>query len=171
MAGPTLYVIPLSEAHIESLDAFDCGTEPWAADQNDFIRNEAIEDQHRNLNRTYLFQDENGNCAGFVTVLASQVKVEHTGLSRREVRYGVAPALLVGRLAVDKPYQGQEIAPYLMAWVRRLARNLPIGCRFLALHVEQENKRAIRFYEKEEFFMPPNYEPEKKQRLMLYDLH
>ena len=170
MAEPTLYVIPLSEAHTESLDAFDCGSEPWAADQNDFIRNEALEDQHRNLNKTYLFQDEAENCAGFVTILASLVEVEHTGLSRREVRYPVAPALLVGRFAVHKPCQGQGVAPYLMAWVRRLARSLPIGCRFLALHVEQENKRAIRFYEKEEFFMPPNYEPEKRQRLMLFDL-
>ncbi len=170
VAGPTLYVIPLSEAHTESLNDFDCGSEPWAADQNDFIRNDALEDQHRNLNRTYLFQNEAGNCAGFVTVLASLVEVEHTGLSGREVRYPAAPALLVGRFAVHKSYQGQGVAPYLMAWVRRLARNLPIGCRFLALHVEPENERAIRFYDKEGFITPPTHEPEKRLRLMLYDL-
>jgi len=171
VSSPTLFVIPLSEADAERVAAFDCGSEPWEADLNDFIKNDALADQHKKLSRTYLFHDEAGDCAGFVTVLASAVKVKATGMTRSELRYTDVPALLIGRLAVQDKRKGQNVAPYMMAWVRRQARSLPVGCRFLALHVDRENQRAIRFYEKQGFIhTPPDYEPERQQRLMLYDL-
>jgi ribosomal protein S18 acetylase RimI-like enzyme len=40
----------------------------------------------------------------------------------------------------------------MLVWVVDLALTLPVPCRFLALHVDEQNGAAIRFYERHQFF-------------------
>ena len=85
--------------------------------------------------------------------------------------YPAIPALLLGRFGVDQRFQGQGYGTVIMRWIKEAARTAPFGCRFVALHVENENAKAISFYQREGFLMTPVKIGRKKYKsLMLYDL-
>ena len=84
--------------------------------------------------------------------------------------YPLAPAMLIGRLGVDRPHQGKGIGKYMMSWLRDLARGLPVGCRFVVLDVDLRNERALSFYRGEGFFIPPHLAPRGHSQTMVFDL-
>jgi GNAT superfamily N-acetyltransferase len=173
---PELFWDLLSPDHGEYVASFDCGSQPWDVDLNDFVSNDALRDQELSLSRTYLFfSDQNASqlCVAFVTVLATAIKREEwrllARLSKEKIAYPVVPALLIGRLAVRADMQGQRIGSQILAWVRDLASELRIGCRLLAVQVDQVNQRAVKFYEREGFAAAP-VKGGKSLRTMLFDL-
>jgi GNAT superfamily N-acetyltransferase len=173
---PGLFYDLLSPDHSEYFASFDCGSQPWEVDLNDFVSNDALRDQGLSLSRTYLFfSDQNANqlCVAFVTVLATAIKREEWSLlaklSKEKIAYRLVPALLIGRLAVRADIQGQRIGSQILAWVRDLASELRIGCRLLAVQVDKANEGAIQFYEREGFAAAP-VKGDKSLRTMLFDL-
>jgi hypothetical protein len=65
-------------------------------------------------------------------------------------------------------YQNQRYGETIVRWVRDLARELPIGCRFLAVQVQRGNGGALRFYDRLGFKAPDR--SERRDTLLLYDL-
>lgn len=176
MATRDLYYDLLSHEHGQHVSSFDCGSQQWEIDLNGFIRDDALRDQERNLNRTYLFfagQDDEKVCAGFVTLLATAIERKKWSLlpklPKEEIAYKFVPAVLIGRLAVQRDMQGQRIGSKILAWVRDLASELRIGCRLLAVQVDEANEAAIRFYKREGLVTTP-VKGGKNLRTMLYDL-
>ncbi len=166
------FVTPLNDQH--DLASFSCGDDPWDIDLNEFLVENALTDQKERYNKTYLFLDEEHACVGFVTVLAGQTSTRESRLQalipfKKPPPYRYAPALHVGRIAVRDGLQRQGHGQYILRWVRHLARDLTIGCRFIALDVDERNADAIRFYEREGFIMISE-KPKKGMLLMLYDL-
>jgi GNAT superfamily N-acetyltransferase len=143
-------------------EGFCCGSDEWDEDLNDFLANDAVSQGERALNKTYVFTTE-GKTVAYVALAASQVKAPRRGT------YPFAPALLIGKLAVAEAYQSRGVGRQVLAWIRDLARRLPIGCRFLVVHVDIPNSEALRFYEREGFVCPPDMKGTQKQ-LMIYDL-
>ncbi len=156
---------PLTAADRSQLEDFDCGDEVM----NRFLKRWALTEQARRLSRTYLIRQPLP-CPGFLTMSAAQVAREWSGLPRRELRYPVASAMFIGRLGVDVRYQGSGLGRSLVRAARLLAFRLPIGCRFVALEVDEANSRAIGLYRSEGFWVPRGYEPDRGRLLMLYDL-
>ena len=154
----------LTPANLARCQEFCCGDDEWDMDLNDFLQNDALPQGEQRLNITYVFSAQ-GKSVAYVALAAGQVKKSDLG----ESDYPWAPALLIGKLAVDETYQGQRVGAQILGWIRDLARNLPIGCRFLVIHVDLSNSEALRFYEKEGFVRPPNMRAKEKQ-LMVYDL-
>ena len=168
MCAQQLFTALLSSVSQDQLADFTCGDESWAEELNDFLKNDAYQDHEQSLNRTHLFFTEDRVCIGFVTLLASQVRREEGGfLLKGDTSYPAIPAVLIGRFAVDESFQGSGYGEEIMAWTRNLARELPIGCRFLAVDVDKENEGAIRFYKREGFELVP---VKRKLRFLLYDL-
>ncbi len=151
----------LTRRALEEFSDFACGNEPWN-DLADFLLNDALDQQTSRHNRTYVFYAD-GNPAAYVTVSAESIKRE--GI---RAPYGNIPTVLIGRLAVDTRFQGKGIAQEIMAWVRSRATSLWLGCRFIAVHVETENTRAMNFYSKQGFIPHPYWQ--RNLKLMLYDL-
>lgn len=173
---PDLYYDILSHEYDEHVGSFDCGSQQWDVDLNDFISNDAFRDQGRNLSRTYLFftdRASQGVCAGFVTLLATAIERKAWSLlprlSKESIVYKFVPALLIGRLAVRRDMQGQRIGSQILVWVRDLASELRIGCRLLAVQVDKENVGAVNFYGREGFVAAP-VKGTKNLQTMLYDL-
>jgi GNAT superfamily N-acetyltransferase len=73
-------------------------------------------------------------------------------------------------LAVDRRNQQRGVGAAILGWVRDLADNLGVGCRFLALYCDERNHAARRFYRRHGFFEPPLPPEGYGERLMLYDL-
>ncbi len=148
--------------------SFSAGDEEWEADLRDFLLNDALRQSDGRFNVTHVFYTQQHEPVGFVSLSNAQVDRADAGL-RRQAPYAVVPALLVGRLAVDRQYQGRSYGRHVLGFVRKVAKSLPSGCRILALQVDVRNADAIRFYEREGFSRPP-IEPNRGMQWMFYDL-
>lgn len=123
------------ESNTNELDCTDQdGADPFGLQV--FIRDEALTYQEERLGVTYLvFHDS--DLVGFVTV--SMTCLSLADLREGEKVEGVRvpyPALLLGRLAVDKRLRGKGIGTLLCKFAIGLAVEISntIGCRYVALH-------------------------------------
>lgn len=174
---PGLYHAGLSAEDLDSFADFSCGEDKWDCDLNDFLKHNALEQQTARFNKTYVFysydQEQSLRPVAFVALSTSEVLKEGgRGLPSllRRAPYPSIPALLIGRLAVHEREQGKGFGLEIMAWIRNMALSLPVGCRFLALHVDQKNEAAIRFYCRHRFVEVPGVNVGPGMQLMLYDL-
>ncbi len=117
---------------------FDCtekdGSDPFGLQV--FITSEALNYQTERLGVTYLLFQEADPLA-FLTV--SMTNLLFTELDPPETVSNVRtpyPALLLGRIAVNKNSQTGGIGTFMCLWVIGLARELSarVGCRYVALH-------------------------------------
>lgn len=123
----------------------DCGEEEWETDVADFLRDDALDQQNRGLNKTYLVY-RNDAFVGFVSLVSSSIKPDDDE-DIPDVGYPDAPCLLVGRLGIQRDVQSQGIGSSILSWVRAEAVSARFGVRFVVLHVERTNRRARTFYQ------------------------
>lgn len=88
---------------------------------------------------------------GYYTLSATAVKLTDLPdqTARRLPRYPLIPATLLGRLAVDRRFQGKGYGRFLLAdALYRVARN---EIASFAVIVDAKDEAARRFYERESF--------------------
>ena len=169
---PALYYAELAQEDLAALPDFTCGNDEWDGYLNDFLKEDALEQAAARFNKTYTFYDDSGQLVAYAALSASEVRNQTARASPllTDAPYQRIPALLIGRLAVDERHQGSGFGSAILGWIEKTATLLPIGCRFLALHVDERNDAAIRFYVGYGFFRPPHIEVRDHLQLMLYDL-
>lgn len=123
-----------------------------------YLTDRALTNHVSDLARCYVCVDgESGRIVGFYTL--SAVAVEHADLPGRIRRNAPnpVPAVLLGRLAVDRKAQGTGLAPLLVrdAILSTLAAADRIGVRVLLVHALHE--RAAAFYEALGFRSSPTH--------------
>lgn len=129
---------PLTAEH--DLGAFDSGV----VSLDDWLRRRALHNQASGASRTYVACDDD-RIAGYYAVAASAVAPDAaTGRFRRNMPDPV-PVAVLGRLAVDKAYQGQGLGRALFrdAARRVLAAADSIGIRGMLVHAISEDARAF----------------------------
>lgn len=92
-----------------------------------------------------------GAVGGYYTLSATAVKLADLPdqTVRRLPRYPLVPATLLGRLAIDRRFQGKGYGRFLLAdALYRVARN---EIASFAVIVDAKNEAARRFYERESF--------------------
>ena len=92
-----------------------------------------------------------GAVGGYYTLSATAVKLADLPdqTVRRLPRYPLVPATLLGRLAVDRRFQGKGYGRFLLAdALYRVARN---EIASFAVIVDAKDEAARRFYERESF--------------------
>ncbi len=102
---------------------------------------------------------------GYYTLSATSVKLADLPdqTARRLPRYPLVPATLLGRLAVDRRFQGKGYGRFLLAdALYRVARN---EIASFAVIVDAKDEAARRFYERESF-LPFADQPMKLFRLV-----
>lgn len=130
--------------------AFDCG-EPVL---NDWLRRHALQNQKSGASSTYVVLDKM-RIVGYYTLAAGSVARETApGRIRRNVPDPV-PVVVLGRLAVDRAFQGQGLGRALLrdAVLRTLQAADIIGVRAILVHALSE--QAKRFYEEWGFAPSP----------------
>jgi len=133
----------LKLSSISRLEGFDCteadGTDPLGLQE--FIQREALVYQSERIGVTYLVL-HGKDVVAFITVSMNCLSVDELEKPEKiaEVSSRRYPALLLGRLGVDKRFRDQNVGTYLCLWVIGLARRISqfVGCRYVALHTLPE---------------------------------
>ena len=78
-------------------------------DMENFLRNEALDDQEKGLSRTYLFTGQEGDLLAYLSMCNDAIRLEFEERDNMELPYTTIPAIKVARLAVSSKYQGQGL--------------------------------------------------------------
>ena len=138
-------VAPLGGA--EDRKNFSCGVP--ALDR--YLHELATQDIRRRVSNCFVARDRGGTVAGFYTLAAtsfplSELSPEET---KRLPRYGMLPAGLIGRLAVDQRFRGRRLGGALIIdAIRRAAAADPA---IFALVVDAKDDAAVAFYQHLQF--------------------
>ena len=124
---------------------FQCGSEPL----NDYIRRYASQDARRNIARVFVATPENDpqHLAGFFTLSAGSVSCTSlpASLARKLPHYPV-PVALIGRLAVDKTFQGKGLGSILLADACQKVLQASAVLAVAGIIVDAKDDGAISFY-------------------------
>src|SRR5581483_8586988 len=107
----------------------------------------ALDQAARRYSTTYLFYDDASRPLAFVTLACSALDPFDIDDGHDNI-----PVLMIEVLAVDRGSQQRGIGGEIMAWVRRNADSMGIGCRYLALYCDERNASAQAFYRRQGFF-------------------
>jgi GNAT superfamily N-acetyltransferase len=145
LRGPEL----LGADHL--IDDFDCG----AATLNEWLARRARRNQDSGASRTWVVADQRHRVVGFYA--SSTAVVLRAEATRRAARNqpDPVPALLLGRLAVDREHQGQGLAAALLKHflLKSIEVSQVTGVRVLLVHAKDE--QAAAFYCHYEFEPSP----------------
>lgn len=181
---------PYIESILTNCEPFDCED----LDLNDFFKNDVINYTNQLLGKSYCFTlDENPSiivCA--FTVSNDSIKTSSLPNSRkkkvikeipRQKQMKSYPAVLIGRLGVNKDFRKQRIGIQLMNFIKSwfVDKNNKTGCRFII--VDSYNKeRPLKYYVENGFIELFSTEDQEKEftglgendelltRLMYFDL-
>ncbi len=141
--NPASLTIQIFDKSHHDRSAFSSGDEPLDV----YLKTRASHDQRNNLSFPYVLTDPQGKILGYYTLSATSVSTDALPASlARKIGYDLAPAVLLGRLAVDHAQQGQGYGKYLLVdALRRIARSGDIAV--LAVLVDPKNAQARAFCE------------------------
>lgn len=116
---------------------------------DDYIRCYASQDVRRNITRVFVAIPENDpqQLAGFFTLSAGSVSCSSLPalLARKLPRYPV-PVALIGRLAVDKKFQGKGLGSILLADACQKISQASAVLAVAGVIVDAKDDEAISFY-------------------------
>ena len=122
--------------------SFDCGVEAL----NLYLQRGANQDQRRSLTKIYVLA-EREHVIGYYSISAHSVLRGNLPDDITLASYKDVPFLLLGRLAVDKEFQGQGYGDALIfhAFTTTLDAAKKVG--ILGMVVEAKDEKAVSFYE------------------------
>lgn len=122
--------------------SFDCGVEAL----NLYLQRVANQDQKRSLTKVYVLVDGK-RIIGYYTISAHSVVRDNLPDTAKLASYKDIPFLLLGRLAVDKEFQGQGFGDTLIfhAFKATLSAAEKIG--ILGMIVDAKDEKAASYYE------------------------
>lgn len=141
--------VPLGEAH--QLDEFDCGVDSL----NDWLKRRARANQVSGASRTYVVTDEEERVAGYYCLASGALALAQAPGSVRRNMPDPVPMAILGRLAVDRNWQGHGLGAALLrdAVERTRAASNILGLRGLLVHALSDDAKA--FYERYGFVASP----------------
>jgi predicted GNAT family N-acyltransferase len=156
--GKSGYVIePMGASHDRA--AFCCGT----PELDDYIRQQAGQDQKRGLAAVFVLTIDGQTVAGFYTLSAHSINASElpADLAKRMPRFPI-PVTLLGRMAVAKSSQGQGLGEFML--VDALDRTLRASRQVASIAVVVDAKAGARDFYLKHGFTPF---PAKPGRLFL----
>lgn len=146
IALPSGYTIQPLASHHDRV-AFSCGE----ASLDTYIKTKARQDVKRDLAACYILSQGDATIIGFYTL--SPCSVALSGLPDTVTKiaggYSMIPSVLIGRLAIDKHFQGQRMGEVLLVdALQRVARS-EMGIKLVIVGALHE--QAAHFYERYDF--------------------
>jgi len=139
------HISPLDDSFQK--DAFDCGKPQL----NDYLKQIAGQDARRGYSKTFVATagSESKEVVGYYCTSASTIEFEnipkHEDIPKRLPKYP-APAMLIGRLAVDKRMQGEGLGAILLMHALSMAVRVSSEMAIFAVRVDALDEEAKRFY-------------------------
>ena len=170
-------MIQLSDDVFANCETFNCGNE----DLDDFFLNDAKKYADELMGKTYCWVTENkphkivaqftlANDSIKTTYLESSTKNKLNRSIQNPKRGRSYPAALIGRIGINKEFQGKELGSQLIRFIKDWfrAEDNKTGCRFLVVDAYND-PRTLKFYEKNGFKFLHKTEDEEKQYFLLDD--
>jgi ribosomal protein S18 acetylase RimI-like enzyme len=135
-------VEPLAAGHDRS--RFECGEQVL----DRYFQTQVTQDIRRHITNCFVaVEAATGTVAGFYTLSAASIPVDDLPpeVSRRLPRYPILAAVRIGRLAIDRAFQGRKIGAALLA--DAAARAVDAAPASFTLLVDAKNDAAVAFYE------------------------
>ena len=146
----TFRIVPLSGEHDRS--KFLSGSE----ELDRYFREQASQDIKRRIATCFVaVGDDSREVAGYYTLTATSVAMSALApeIVKKLPRYPVAPAVLLGRLAVARHYQGQGLGGILLADALKRTSRSVLG--LFAMLVDAKDEAAQCLYEHHGFTLLP----------------
>lgn len=135
---------PLARSH--KRENFDCGETAL----NDYLQRQATQDMRRGVSRVYVARERGtSRVLGYYTLSAASFSRKN--LPEKEAKrlpHYPVPAALLGRLAVDRSCQGQQLGRYLLFDALHRVLHAAETLAVYALVVDAKNDSARAFYER-----------------------
>jgi GNAT superfamily N-acetyltransferase len=134
-------IVPLAPSH--DRQAFSCGAAPL----DRYLQTQATQDVRRHIANCFVASPAESNVvAGYTTLSAASIPMTDLpeALARKLPRHPVLPAALIGRLAVDRRWQGRQLGAALL--FDAIARAIRADAAVFALLVDAKDEAAARFY-------------------------
>ncbi|MDP8052858.1 GNAT family N-acetyltransferase [Pasteurella atlantica] len=114
---------------------------------NHYFHKQASQDEKKNLSKCFVLINEE-RIIGYYTLSATSVGIHDIPKEniKKEIRYPNIPAVLLGRLAIDKNFLKQGYGKFLVADAIYKAKNTNLGVALLI--VDAKDDEAITFYKK-----------------------
>lgn len=143
--------IPINSNHIR--DTFDCGLDSL----NQWLINKSLKNEKKGASRTYVASSFN-KIIGFYCLSAGAVRRKDTPSNLSRNMPEPIPVIILGRLAVDKEWQGKGLGQDLLSDAIKRAINASDTVGAKALIVHALSKEAQQFYKKCGFIISPTDE-------------
>ncbi|WP_101776027.1 GNAT family N-acetyltransferase [Pasteurella oralis] len=123
---------------------FECSSE----ELNNYLRKQASQDVKKHVSSCFLVIDSNQKMLGYYTLASMSVPLLNLpeALRKKLPRYPSVPAVLLGRLAVDKQAQGKGLGQALVG--NALKKVIRSEIAAYALIVDAKDEQAVAFYRK-----------------------
>lgn len=134
----------------DDVSQFDCG----APELDDWLKRRALQNEASRASRTFV-ATAGGRVVGYYALATGAIaQAGATGRVRRNMPEPI-PVMVLGRLAVDRAFQGAGLGSALLrdALLRTLGAAEVAGCRAILLHAISED--AKRFYVRHGFAESP----------------
>lgn len=146
-----MIIEPLSKLH--DRERFDCGD----AEVTRFLREQALQDQEKDLSRTMVLVDERGDPAriiGYHTLLMLQVRQEEIPGDRPKIKRGI-PVIMLGQLGIDQEFQGRGHGELLLMDAQARVHEISKRAGVRAMVLDARSERLARWYELHDFIRFP----------------
>lgn len=151
------YIIELLNKKQHDIADFSCGVK----ELDIYLKVRAGQESKKKITAVYAIHERGAEkVIGYYTL--SSYSIELTSLpievTKKLPKYPLLPASLIGRLAVDKKFQGKKIGEFLLvdALLRSYRLSKEIGS--MAVIVDAKNEKASSFYKKygfKQFYQHP----------------
>lgn len=163
-------MIQLSDEVISNCETFNCGN----ADLDDFFLNDAKKYAEELMGKTYCWITEckPHKIVALFTLANDSIKTTFLGRSTKnrinrpidnQKRGRSYPATLIGRIGINKEFQGMNVGSQLIRFIKDWfrAEDNKTGCRFLVVDA-YNNNRTLNFYSRNGFKFLHKTEEEEK---------
>lgn len=151
MPGAPFSVVPLT---VQDREGFSCGHESLDA----YLKYQASQDMKRRVAACFLAIDTaTGKVAGYYTLSAAQVLLSDLApdWQKKLPRYPAVPSVRLGRLAIDRGYQGRKLGAALLANAVARALRSEIAAHMMIVEAKDE---AAAFW-RHHGFRPDPFQP------------
>lgn len=152
MHNETMRVLPLAGNH--DRQGFDCGRQ----ELNDWLRQVARQHQDKGLSKTFVAIREEApdRICGYYALTLAELETHHLPEGWRKKLPRRIPGVRLGRLAVDREFQGKGLGELLLVDALRRAHRIYAEAGGIGLFVDALDKQVAGFYQRFGFEASPD---------------
>jgi len=147
-----MQVHPLIGSH--DRQGFDCGRQ----EMNDWLRQVARQHQEKGLSKTFVatLEEAPDRICGYYALTLAELENRHLPEAWRKKLPRRIPGVRLGRLAVDKPYQGKGLGELLLVDALTRAQRIYAEAGGIGLFVDALDEQAAGYYRRFGFTASPD---------------